>query len=277
MAEAVQKAIHDSEHVRRSESDQLATLKRKNGLDKIENIINELEAALGEDSPKFQAIANEYADELRCCAVTALNDYKDVKTAAMYIDWAERMPSFARVKSQIEENKKTIAVWVESEKQEQLYSAAIKALDVELSSVDQAGRVLESMRIELTKIRSAVGREDEKYMRLSSSCVHRVLGFLVTSVNAAQESFGQTRNLAALRSIINPATELTRKLLGLDMDAETRGRLKQNLETIEDIHRNANAAPTPAAAASPSGENILEQIPWWVWIVAVFVLLVMFG
>ncbi len=279
LAEAVQKAIQNSEQVR-SDKAQLATLKRKNGLDKVEHIIHELEATLGEDSPKFQSIANSYANELRLCAVTALNEYEEVELASMYIEWAERMPSFARVKSQIEENREAIDVWVESKEQEELYGAAIKVFDVELHSIEQAGRMLESMRTELSKIRAAVGREDETYLKLSSSCVHRILGFLVTTVNAAQESFGKTQNLASLHSIINPATDLTRKLSGFDMDAETRNRLKENLDTIEDINRKLAPAVLHAAMASvksPEGDNILAQIPAWVWIVAVIILLAMFG
>jgi hypothetical protein len=267
LVEVVQKAIEDSKRLR-SDKAQLPALRRNNGLDKVEYIILELETALGEESPKFQSIANAYADELCSCAVTALNQYDEVGLASMYIEWAAKMPSFARVQSRIEENRKAINVWVESKKSEDLYGAVVKLFDVELQTIEQAGRMLESMRTEVSTIGATVGLADGTYLKMSSSCVNHILDFLVTTVNAAQESFATTKDLADFYSIIDTASELTRKLSAFHMDAETTSRWHKNLDTIQSM--------VAALVKSSDGDNTLAQIPAWVWIVALMILIAIF-
>jgi hypothetical protein len=85
-------------------NDDLEALKTKNYLNKVEWIIKDLEKLLGDDNVRFQAIANAYADEVNSCAVKAFNHFKNQKLSMMLIQWANSLPSFSRVKSQIEKN-----------------------------------------------------------------------------------------------------------------------------------------------------------------------------
>ena len=155
LAESVQMAIQNSEKVR-SDLTQIETLKRKNGLDKVEYIIRDLEATLGEESPKFQSIANEYANELCSCAVTALNEYKDVALASMFIEWAATMPSFSRIKLRIEENKENIEEWVESKEQEELNAAALATQKSYYQSIEDVLKVIRSRASSKGAVRESV-------------------------------------------------------------------------------------------------------------------------
>ncbi|PQA79804.1 hypothetical protein C5F52_28385 [Limnohabitans sp. TS-CS-82] len=273
LIEEVQEAIKVSEGLRAEED--LEELKAKNQLGKVEKIIEDLEEVLGEEDIRFQTIANAYADEVCACAVKALNNFKDPKLAMSLIQWADSLPSFSRVKSRIGENLEIIQGWVEEDEEDELFGELVKKLKVDVYTMTQASNMLEDMKRELAKIKAKVGSTDKRYITISSACAHRILGFLIDTVNEAQDSFSSRKNLTDLQSTIGQATGLTRKLLLLDLDGETRVRVNKNLETIEGINTSVTAAVTVRANRASSSSNILEQIPVWVWIVGVIFLLSM--
>ncbi|MDT7523455.1 hypothetical protein RAE21_13750 [Rhodoferax sp. TBRC 17198] len=273
LIEEVKDAIKVSEELRADED--LEALKAKNQLGKVEKIIKDLKEVLGEEDIRFQTIANAYADEVCACAVKALNKFKDPKLAMSLIQWADSLPSFSRVKSRIEENLEIIQGWVEEDEEDELFGELVKKLKVDVYTMTQASNMLEDMKRELTKIKAKVGSTDKRYITISSACAHRILGFLIDTVNEAQDSFSSRKNLTDLQSTIGQATGLTRKLLLLDLDGETRVRVNKNLETIEGINTSVTAAVTVRANRASSSGNIFEQIPVWVWIVGVIFLLSM--
>ena len=273
LIEEVQEAIKVSEGLRAEED--LEELKAKNQLGKVEKIIEDLEEVLGEEDIRFQTIANAYADEVCACAVKALNNFKDPKLAMSLIQWADSLPSFSRVKSRIEENLEIIQGWVEEDEEDELFGELVKKLKVDVYTMTQASNMLEDMKRELAKIKAKVGSTDKRYITISSACAHRILGFLIDTVNEAQDSFSSRKNLTDLQSTIGQATGLTRKLLLLDLDGDTRVRVNKNLETIEGINTSVTAALTVRANRASSSSNIFEQIPVWVWIVGVIFLLSM--
>lgn len=273
LIEEVQEAIKVSEGLRAEED--LEELKAKNQLGKVEKIIEDLEEVLGEEDIRFQTIANAYADEVCACAVKALNNFKDPKLAMFLIQWADSLPSFSRVKSRIGENLEIIQGWVEEDEEDELFGELVKKLKVDVYTMTQASNMLEDMKRELAKIKAKVGSTDKRYITISSACAHRILGFLIDTVNEAQDSFSSRKNLTDLQSTIGQATGLTKKLLLLDLDGETRVRVNKNLETIEGINTSVTAAVTVRANRASSSSNIFEQIPGWVWIVGVIFLLSM--
>ncbi len=276
LVEEVQEAIKVSEGLRAEED--LEELKAKNQLGKVEKIIEDLKEVLGEEDIRFQTIANAYADEVCACAVKAINNFKDPKLAMTLIQWADSLPSFSRVKSRIEENLEIIQGWVEEDEEDEedeLFGDLVKKLKVDVYTMTQASNMLEDMKRELAKIKVKVGSTDKRYITISSACAHRILGFLIDTVNDAQDSFSSRKNLTDLQSTIGQATGLTRKLLLLDLDGETRARVSKNLETIEGINTSVTAAVTVRANPASNSGNIFEQIPVWVWIVGVIFLLSM--
>ena len=271
----VQDAIKVSEELCADED--LAALKAKNHLDKVEWIIRELEDVLGEEDIRFQTISNAYADEVCTCAVRALNELNNPKLAMSLIQWADDLPSYSRVKSRIKENLEIIQGWVDDNEEDEIFGELVKKLKVDVYTLTQASNMLEDMKGELAKIKAKVGVIDIRYINISSTCAHRILGFLIDKVNEAQESFGPNSNLTDLQLTIVHATALTRKLLLLDLDEETRVRVNKNLETIESVNRSVTAAVTVRANRAASSSNIFDQIPGWLWVVGVIFLLSMFS
>lgn len=273
LIEEVNQAIKVSEDLRAN--DELEALKVKNRLDKVEKLIWDLKEILGEDDIRFQTVANAYADEVCACAVKALNDFKNPKLSMMLIQWAASLPSFSRIKSRIEENLETIQEWVEDDEEDEIFGEIVKKLKVDVYTLTQAANLLEEMKRLLGQIKAKVGGGDKRYLKISSACAHHILGFLIDTVNSAQDSFDKTKNLTDLQSTIGGSTGLTRKLLLLDLDVETRTRVNKNLETIEGIDTRLTAAMTARANHSASSSNIFEQIPGWLWLVGIVLLISM--
>lgn len=272
LVDEVQKAVEKSKQMR-TENCSLSALRNTSAMKKVERIVSELHDSLGEDSQRFQSIANEYADELCSLGVKALNEYEEVDLAHSYMDWASRMPSFSQIKIRIQENKENVDDWVKSAKNKELLSGVTDKLKVDIYTLTQAENLYTLMKSELSKVVNKLGRDDETYIAISTACVHRLLGFLIDVVNKAQDEVSTNRNWDALKVTIRQATELTRKLRSFDMDAEAAERLRENLAVIEGL--NESVSKPIQRQQTNSGGNILEIIPGWLWVVGVIFLLSM--
>jgi len=273
LIEEVNDAIKISEDLRAN--DDLEALKSKNRLDKVEKIIWDLKEVLGEDDIRFQTVANAYADEVCACAVKALNHFKNPKLSGVLIQWAASLPSYSQIKSRIEENLETIQEWVDDDEEDEIFGELIKKLKVDVYTLTQAANMLEDMKRLLAQIKAKVGGGDKRYLKISSACAHHILGFLIDTVNSAQDTFDKTKNITDLQSTISGSTGLTRKLLLLDLDVETRARVNKNLETISGIDSRLSAAMTARANHSANSSNIFEQIPGWMWLAGIVLLISM--
>ena len=262
----------------RSEAVDTSNLNSRNGLADAESLILELKELLGVDDARFQAIANKLADEACSCAITAHNKYKDVKLSSMLIDWAAKLPSFGSIDSRIRENKETIDGSVKHAERTALFEPILVKLKITIATVEHAGIHLDEVKQLLLRIRTALGREDEEYVQASSACVNQILGYLIDRVNVAQDSHRETHILAKLSTTIDKATDTTRRLLGLDMDSETRTRVQKNLSVIEGIQsqiRSVQSTKSATASNSAASQSFFDQIPGWLWIVGLIFLLSM--
>jgi hypothetical protein len=193
LIEEVREAIKASEEFRAD--DDFEALKVKNHLDKVERIIRDLEDVLGDDDIRFQTVANAYTDEVCNCAVKALNQFESPQLALLLIQWAHGMPSFYLVKSRIEENMEIIQGWIENAEEQEVFEGIIKKIKIDLRSLTQASTMFENMKRELAQIKNKVGTSDERYIIISSACAHRILDFLIETVNEAQDNFSSSRNI----------------------------------------------------------------------------------
>jgi hypothetical protein len=273
LIEEVNDAIKISEDLRAN--DDLEALKSKNRLDKVEKIITDLKEVLGEDDIRFQTVANAYADEVCACAVKALNHFKNPKLSNIMIQWAASLPSYSRIRARIEENLETIKGWVDDDEEDEIFGEIVKKLKLDVYTLTQAATLLEDMKRLLAQIKAKVGGGDKRYLKTSSACAHHILGFLIDTVNSAQDTFDNTKNITDLQSTISGSTGLTRKLLLLDLDVETRARVNKNLETISAIDNRLSSAVTARANHSANSSNIFEQIPGWMWLAGIVLLIAM--
>jgi flagellin-specific chaperone FliS len=265
----VNDSIKISENLR--ENNDLEELKSKNRLDKVEKIIWELEEVLGEDDIRFQTIANAYAEEACACAIKALNHFKNPKLSMLLIQWAEGLPSFSRIKVRIEETREIIQEWFDDDEEDEIFGEIVQKLKVDIHTLTQAANLLEDMKRLLLQIKTKLGGGDKRYLKTSSACAHHILGYLIDTVNSAHDSFDKKKNMTDLQSTISSATGLTKKLLLLDLNIETRSRVSKNLETISGFDTQLSEAVSARASRSTES-NIFEQIPGWIWLVGILFL-----
>ncbi len=272
LIEQINDAIKISEELRAI--DNFESLMNKNNLEQIEHIVLELQNALGEDDIRFQTIANAYSNEICSCAVKALNEFKKPKLSMELIQWADGLPSYSRIKFRITENLETIQGWLEDDEDE-LFEEIVKKLKVNVYTLTQASSLLEDMKLLLADLKNRIGGNDKRYLSTSSACAHHILGFLIDAVNSAQNTFENTKNLNDLSTTMSGALTLTRKLLFLDLDAEARSRVNQNLEMVAGMNDRLISALNARSNESNESGGLLEIIPGWIWIVGIILLLSM--
>lgn len=273
LIEEVNEAIKKSEALRAE--DNLHELRLRNRLNRVEGIIKSLQEVLGSDDIRLQTVANAYADEVCSCAVKALNDFEDPKLASVLIQWAGTLPSFSRVKVRIAENAEAIQSWIRSAEEEKIFSEIVEKLQTKLHTIKQAGALLDEMKVVLAQIKAKTGPNNEQYIAASSACAHHILSFLIESVNAAQERFTNGGTFAGLQSTVSTATDVTKGLLSLDMDREATLRVKKNLEVIDGINATLTTAASARRNQSSSSRGLIEQIPGWLWVVGIILLISM--
>ena len=268
LVEEVNEAIKKSEALRAE--DNLDELMLRNRLNRVEGIIKSLQEVLGSDDIRLQTIANAYADEICSCAVKALNDFEDPKLASVLIQWAGTLPSFSRIKTRIAENTAAVQSWIKSEEEGKIFGSIVEKLQKKIHSVAQAGVLLDEMKSVLAQIKAKTGPNNEQYIKASSACAHHILGFLIDQVNFSQESFAKNKNFSELQSITARATELTRQLLPLDLDQAARTRA-----AIEGVNTMLTTVANGRKNQAASSQGLLEQIPGWLWVVGIVLLISM--
>jgi hypothetical protein len=275
LIEEVNEAIKISEDLR--SNDDFEALKSKNYLSKVERIILDIKEVLGDDDIRFQAVANAYAEEVCACAVEALNQFNNPKLSYELISWAAELPSYSRIKVRIEDNFETIQGWLDGEEEDEMFGEIYRRLKADIYTLTQAENMLDKLQRLLVQVKLNVGGGDNRYLKVSSACAHYILGFLISTVNSASETFKNTKNLTDFKLKISGAKSLTKRLLLLDLDDETRSTVNTNLETISRIENRLNE-PSPASTNySANSSNNSGKIPAWLWFVGIFILILIFS
>lgn len=265
--ERVEAAVEASKKRRESTVDASAVDARRQ-FKEAEMLLVELQLVLGDEDPRFQAAANHFSEELCACAIMAYNKFDDLDVAAKLIEWAVRLPSFGRVKARIAENKVTLDENVEHGKNLKFIEPFAKLLESQPSSIPDAHTKLNRLKTMLVTAKAKLGAGNVAYIETSCQCAHHILGYAIDVGNAAQATVNKD-TIKQIRDVLGTCIALSRELLPMDLDAETRGRVTENLEIMERVQRQAQTA----IASRPSG---WAKIPGWLWIVGILVLIAMF-
>jgi hypothetical protein len=265
--ERVEAAVEASK-LRRESAAEASAVDARRQFKETEMLLVELQLVLGDEDPRFQAVANHFSEELCACAIMAYNKFDDLDVAAKLIEWADRLPSFGRVKARIAENKATFDENSKHRKNLKLIEPFVKVLESQPKSMPDAHTKLDRMKTMLVTLKAKVDASSDVYIKTSSQCAHHILGYAIEVGNAVQATVSKD-TIKQIRDVLGTCIALSRELLPMDLDAETRGRVTENLEIMEKVQRQAQTA----IASQPSG---LAKIPGWLWIVGILVLIAMF-
>ena len=265
--ERVESAVEASKS-RREKAGDASELDASRQFKEAEMLLVELQLVLGDEDPRFQTASNDFAEELCNCAIKAYNHFKDIDTSAKLIAWSARMPSFGRVKARIAENKETLDENAEQVRNEKVLEPFFRELESTPGTMTQAAAKLERLKLKLATLKVSLGAKSPSYITASSALAHHLLGYVIDVGNAAQENITKG-TIKHSKAVMGECIALTRKLLPLDLNEECRERVKSNLEIMESVDRQLQAA----IAKLPSGWAL---IPGWVWILGFIILIAMF-
>ena len=107
---SLQDAI-DRSKAKREHGTTIDDLRRKNGLSKVEHLIYELQASLGENNPTFQAVANSFANEVVMCSINAIREHEAVSAALVLAEWSAELPSYGQTREWLLEQRRRTLTW----------------------------------------------------------------------------------------------------------------------------------------------------------------------
>jgi hypothetical protein len=259
--EKIETAIELNELLLDENSDSLETLK-KSPLRKVEPLLLELQNALGQDDPKFQAVANAFALALVNTAIYLENSHKHTELASSYITWAYNTPSFGQVTEKIASNKIIIEGNLAFSKRSARIQPLVEQMQFKMRTFNQAEAQLEKFKYSLATLKLKKNAEED-WMELSDSCVGIIQGFIVSTLNKALSEIKTSSEGEYFCRIAQEGVVILGNAKTLYMSNETRQRLELNERLIRshiiDIKKKTKRF----------------SIPWWVWVVGFFILIAM--
>lgn len=266
--ERVEAAIAASK-ARRKVADQSSDFEDLRQLKDAESLLKELQLVLGDEHPRFQTVANDFADELSDCSVMANNEFDDLDLAMKLIDWSARIPTFGQVKIRIAKNKATTERNVDRAKVKKYTEPVVKALVSTPNTISEAETKLRRLKFMLAELQTNLGAQHPDYIDMSSESAHHILGYAIRVANAVQTDASKA-NLNQIATVLEQCIALARELLPMDLDPECRARVMKTLGTMHEVERQAQDA------IAKSQPKFWESIPGWLWIVGVIVLIAIF-
>jgi hypothetical protein len=102
--------------------------------------------------------------------------------------------------------------------------------------------LLEKAKEPLSVIREVLGKTDSNYLRISTAVASKVLGYWVSEVNEAQESFSsaydkQSALSTMLKTVLNANLAL-KDVEEMDLESDFRKRLKDNIDTLNNLQKS---------------------------------------
>ncbi|MAT40560.1 MAG: hypothetical protein CL946_13265 [Ectothiorhodospiraceae bacterium] len=231
---------------KRTDKPELAKL---HGVDLLRNVkedVEYLQMILGEESLKYQIVADKLANEVLQCAVDFFNrsidehdEHKHAEDTRRLAEGALNVAVSERIRARIQSNIDMIAKWERDKEHKKLRHVVQTEIDEVLDEVRSlpfikglsyyerirlpglAETFVKKCKPVLTKIKDVLGGEDEFYQQLSSLVVNNALGMCVLYVNTTDDPSGVKTAMESLDT--------------LDMEPEIRQRYESNRQTLDKI------------------------------------------
>jgi hypothetical protein len=201
---------------------------------------------LGDDSIKYQTVADKLANEILQCAIDFFNESIEHNTELKAAEDAKKLAQMAgavaageRVKARIEENLDLIHKWQSDQTNKERLSEVQDEIDTILDYVRDLPFIkglsyYERIRLpiiaeefvsncfdKLQVVRSVLGKDDAYFMQLSTLVANNALGMCVLYVNTTDDP--------------RAVTKLMEQIDQIDMEPALRERYETNRAKLERI------------------------------------------
>jgi len=207
-------------------------------------------ALVGEDDLEFQHVSDGFAGEILQCCIEHFN-HNDKKGR---VDWDKVRHLMKQVgqhaykrllRDRIRQNAQILEENFDTREQRQRIREVeplLEGIQMELQRADREGPSLEvarglvdRCRPRLTKLKDALGADNELYLDVSSAVVDRAMQNMVALVNYAQQDGLQFTIQARLKKIVPVAMTITGELDKFDMVHDLRVSFDNNHRTLRSI------------------------------------------
>lgn len=195
-------------------------------VDKLKNkelLIRELDLYCS--NYKAQRVVNNYAETAKRCSVFAHNELNETEFAQEIIDWANELPAYGKVKSDILDNKAKLEEIIEEESINKIFINILSYLDTDIYSIAGAEILLNKMVAELKVIKVQSNKEQDLFKSLAGACAFKIIGKALEVYKGVFEGFKEQPDLNKLNATIDECYDLIskvqREFLYIDIDSET--------------------------------------------------------
>ena len=223
-----------------SEAQRLAGIRLK---EQTTDSLSQLRETAGEDHPDYKATADSLARQILQNCINFFNESdetsEDIRVATELAEYALGIACSPIVKKRCQMNLETL----ESRKKSAAYQKEISAIFALLrpytsvggnsgeKSITAAERLLEAALPQLSSLRQKAGDAQEHHLDLSSSVANLCLNIIVEVINEKQGNAEKSE----LHDMAKRSNSLIDKLLTMNINQETRNRLKENNDTLQSI------------------------------------------
>lgn len=226
---------------------------------------------------KYKMIADKLAKEILQCGIDYFQIFRedenghrgDLGNDIMRIfKYANSIAEGLQTKERIEQNIEGLQEWIDSsddrEKQRRIkddlefITAALDSLQNKNESISDASELVNSTKSGLSRIREALGSNDELYLGISSAVVHNAQGMLVAIVNKEQERFGPVQipgHFEFLLTTVKQAISVMQSLASFDMVSDLRHQFNTNKDSLNSILGQLNSIQSRAQRQTSSSSG----------------------
>lgn len=247
--------------------------------------IEQLKHILETSDLKLSSISDKVSDEILQCGIDYFSHYKDSgpdrASASMDLFCKAKTLAIGNIaKQRCQENTENLKEWID-EKPERDKQASI-SVDLEQlknlidefeqrsETIANAKSLLSSSIRYLTRIKNALGENDDLYIGINTRIASDALAMVITEINILQEQVaaGQS-NILMLKSKANSAWEVTITIGLMSLKQEFRIRLEQNKISLKRLKDQVDSVTVPKTTE--------QNFPnWIIWVGAIIILIILF-
>ncbi len=214
-----------------------------------------LENVMEQDDFQLKRIADSVAKEVLQCGIDYFIELRenesshagDLGNDVMSLFQAARtIAKGSATVDRISENMNSLQEWIDSADERRKQEAAgefivkitnnLKAFQNLSETIENADNLASGCRPILARIQSALGANDELYVKLSSAVVMAAMGMVVRVINSAQEmASGGRTELWLLNAKVSSGLKVLKKLSPMDMEPSLRRHFNENYKTLRNL------------------------------------------
>ena len=191
--------------------------------------LKELKELLGSNDSQYQMTADSLAKQILQCGISYFNGSDDddkIDKALEIQEYALSIAAGKLTKDRCHENVDILKKQKEqfgSKKDIEAIANLLHGLASRPKRISSAVSFVDECLPILARLKFSLGAQDELYIKISSAVANYALGFVIQIVNNDSES----------KSLAESAMNLINKIESLNVDLETRNRIKTNKGTLQ--------------------------------------------